>query len=157
MPPRSRGRLLHRRLQRCSALTHAVPTSKTYLPIQFHGKNTPALPVARKGQSGRLLRRPQQDYPAAPVADFCTAVLSRRRRRERCPCGERAPKGRSPPPKNPSPPEHQYPSDQVKSQTRFPWIGDTGNLGPGGWVTHRKTSARGKTGAVQSGASDFLR
>ena len=43
----------------------------------------------------------------------------RRRRRERCPCGERAPKGRSPP-KNPSPPAQKYPSDQVKSQTRFP-------------------------------------
>ena len=26
-------------------------------------------------QSGRFLRRPQQDYPAATVADFCTAVL----------------------------------------------------------------------------------
>jgi len=28
-------------------------------------------------QSGRFLRRPQQDYPAATVAEFCTAVLSR--------------------------------------------------------------------------------
>jgi hypothetical protein len=28
-------------------------------------------------QSGRFLRRPQQDYPAATVADFCTAVLMR--------------------------------------------------------------------------------
>jgi hypothetical protein len=27
-------------------------------------------------QSGRFLRRPQQDYPAATVADFCTAVLT---------------------------------------------------------------------------------
>ena len=26
-------------------------------------------------QSGRFLRRPQQDYPAATVAEFCTAVL----------------------------------------------------------------------------------
>ena len=26
-------------------------------------------------QSGRFLRRPQQDYPAATVADFCTTVL----------------------------------------------------------------------------------
>ena len=25
-------------------------------------------------------------------------------------------------PKNPSPPEQQYLSDQVKSQTRFPWL-----------------------------------
>uniref|UniRef100_UPI0024936632 hypothetical protein n=1 Tax=Paracoccus marcusii TaxID=59779 RepID=UPI0024936632 len=29
---------------------------------------------------GRLLRRPQQDHPAATVADFCTAVLTRRLR-----------------------------------------------------------------------------
>ncbi len=63
-------------MTRCRALTHAVPTSKTHLPIQFHGENTPALPVASKGQSGRLSRRPQQDHPAAPVADFCTAAYS---------------------------------------------------------------------------------
>ena len=42
----------------------------THLQIQFHGENTPTLPVARKGQSGRLLRRPQRGYPAATVADF---------------------------------------------------------------------------------------
>jgi hypothetical protein len=28
-------------------------------------------------QSGRFLRRPKQDYPAATVAEFCTAVLTR--------------------------------------------------------------------------------
>jgi hypothetical protein len=33
----------------------------------------PSLP-SRKGQSGRLLRRPQRDHHAATVADFCTAV-----------------------------------------------------------------------------------
>jgi hypothetical protein len=27
-------------------------------------------------QSGRLLRRPKQDYPAPTVAEFCTAVLT---------------------------------------------------------------------------------
>ena len=27
-------------------------------------------------QSGRFLRRPKQDYPAATVAEFCTAVLN---------------------------------------------------------------------------------
>jgi hypothetical protein len=27
-------------------------------------------------QSGRFLRRPKQDYPAATVAEFCTAVLT---------------------------------------------------------------------------------
>ena len=30
----------------------------------------------RKGKSGRLLRRPQRVHPAAPVADFVTAVLT---------------------------------------------------------------------------------
>ena len=58
----------------------------THLQIQFPplgrllrnrltatGENTPTLPVARKGQSGRLLRRPQRGYPAATVADFSTA------------------------------------------------------------------------------------
>lgn len=30
----------------------------------------------QEGQSGRFSHRPQQDYPAATVADFCTAVLS---------------------------------------------------------------------------------
>ena len=44
---------------------------------KFHGENAPALPVARKGQSGRLLRRPQRAYPAATVVDFCTAVSTR--------------------------------------------------------------------------------
>jgi hypothetical protein len=34
----------------------------------------PALPTAGKGQSGRLLRRPQRDHHAATVVDFCTAV-----------------------------------------------------------------------------------
>ena len=29
-------------------------------------------------QSGRFLRRPKQDYPAATVAEFCTAVLTLR-------------------------------------------------------------------------------
>ena len=30
----------------------------------------------QEGKSGRILRRPQQDYPAATVDQFCTAVLS---------------------------------------------------------------------------------
>ncbi|MDD9709755.1 hypothetical protein PVW53_20980, partial [Seohaeicola sp. SP36] len=42
-----------------------------------HSENPPALPVARKGKGGRLLRRPQQAHPAATVADFRTAVLKR--------------------------------------------------------------------------------
>jgi hypothetical protein len=46
---------------------------KTNLPIQLHGDDAPALPEIRKGKTGRLLRRPQQDYPAATVADFSTA------------------------------------------------------------------------------------
>ena len=32
--------------------------------------------LTHEEQSGRFLLRPQQDYPAATVADFCTAVLS---------------------------------------------------------------------------------
>ncbi|CAN1517482.1 hypothetical protein MCELHM10_00990 [Paracoccaceae bacterium] len=36
-----------------------------------------ALPVARNGQSGKVLLCPQQAYPAATVADFCTAILTR--------------------------------------------------------------------------------
>ena len=36
-------------------------TGQTNLPIKLHGENAPALPVARKGQSGRLLLRPQRD------------------------------------------------------------------------------------------------
>jgi hypothetical protein len=39
-------------------------------------------------QSGRFLRRPQQDYPAATVADFCTAVLTGTRLREDAAPGE---------------------------------------------------------------------
>jgi hypothetical protein len=58
------------------ALAHALPeVGLTNLPIKLHGENAPALPAARKGKRGRLLRRPQQDHPAAPVADFLTGVL----------------------------------------------------------------------------------
>ena len=63
---------------------HAIPPAppitarKANLPILFHGENAPALPDNRKGQSGRLLRRPQRDYPAATVADFSTADLTER-------------------------------------------------------------------------------
>ena len=53
-------------------------TGQTNLPIKLHGENAPALPAAGKGQSGRLLRRPQRDHHAATVADFCTAVFSTR-------------------------------------------------------------------------------
>ena len=50
-------------------------TGKTNLPIQLHGDNAPALPEIRKRQNGQLLRRPQQDCPAATVVEFSTAVL----------------------------------------------------------------------------------
>ena len=63
-------------MPRCLPLAHAVRTSQTNLPVKFHCENPTALPVARKGKSGRLFRRPQRDYPAAPVDDFLTAVLS---------------------------------------------------------------------------------
>ena len=56
--------------------THAVSTGQTDFPVKFHGENTPALPGVRKGKSGRLLRRPQPDHPAATVDEFCTAVLN---------------------------------------------------------------------------------
>jgi hypothetical protein len=56
-------------------LAHAFGTSQTNFPIQVHGENPPALPVARKGNGGRLLCRPQQGHPAATVAEFLTAVL----------------------------------------------------------------------------------
>ena len=61
-------------MTRRSALTHAVPTRETDFPIKIHGENTPALPVARKGQSGRVLLRPQRDHHAATVVEFCTAA-----------------------------------------------------------------------------------
>src|SRR6202007_190949 len=61
------------------ARTHPVPYGETNLQIQFHGENAPALPDARKGKSGRVLLRRQRDYPAATVADFSTAVLTRLR------------------------------------------------------------------------------
>ena len=57
------------------SLAHALRTGQPNLPIQIHGENPPALPVARKGKGGRLLRRPQQAHPDATVADFRTAVL----------------------------------------------------------------------------------
>jgi len=31
---------------------------------------------SQEEQNGRFLHRPQQDYPAATVAEFCTAVLT---------------------------------------------------------------------------------
>jgi hypothetical protein len=58
-------------------LAHALSTGQPNLPIQIHSENPPALPVTRKGKGGRLLRRPQQAHPAATVAYFRTAVLTR--------------------------------------------------------------------------------
>ena len=61
------------------SLAHAFRTGQTNLPIHVHGENPPALPaVFRKDKGGRLFRRPQQGDPAATVADFCTAVPTRR-------------------------------------------------------------------------------
>ena len=48
-------------------LAHPVPAGETDLPIKFHGMHAPALPVAAKGSSGRVLLRPQRDNPAATV------------------------------------------------------------------------------------------
>ncbi|MEG8224169.1 IS21 family transposase, partial [Sphingomonas sp. HH69] len=42
---------------------------------------SPHLPdSAERLQGGRLLRRPQQDYPAATVVEYCSAVLKQRSR-----------------------------------------------------------------------------
>lgn len=57
-------------------LAHPLPNGEPNLQVQFHGENAPALPDARKGKTGRLLLRRQRDYPAATVADFCTADYS---------------------------------------------------------------------------------
>ena len=62
-------------MSRRLTLAHPVPNGEPNLQVQFHGENAPAPPAARKGKSGRLLLRRQRDYPAATVADFCTAVL----------------------------------------------------------------------------------
>ena len=64
------------KMARRRALAHAVPAGETHLPIKLHGEYAPALPVARKGQSGRVLLRPQRDHHAATVVDLCTAVLT---------------------------------------------------------------------------------
>ena len=76
--------LLHARtrypkMKSCSSFAHAVTARKAHLPIKFHAENIPALPVTSKGQSGKVLPYPQQDYPATSVANFCTAVLISRR------------------------------------------------------------------------------
>ena len=58
-----------------SPFAHTLAARKAHLPIKFHAENTPALPVTRKDQSGKVLLCPQQDNPATSVANFCTAVL----------------------------------------------------------------------------------
>ena len=65
-----------------SAFAHAALTRQTDLPTGFRDRNSPALPVAGKGQSGKVLLCPQQDYPATSVANFCTAVLKRYRQQD---------------------------------------------------------------------------
>ena len=60
----------------------AFTTRESDLPVKFHDENTPALPANRKGQSGKVLLCPQQDYPATSVAHFCITVLTRT-----CPIG----------------------------------------------------------------------
>ena len=57
------------------SFAHAAPTREADLPVKFHAENTPSLPTNRKGQSGKVLLCPQQDYSAPSVAHFCTAVL----------------------------------------------------------------------------------
>jgi hypothetical protein len=57
-------------------LAHAFSTNQANLSIKLHGENAPALPAAGKGQSGRVLLRPQRNHHAASPAEFCTAVSS---------------------------------------------------------------------------------
>jgi len=64
----------------CRSFAHAAPTRETDLPIKSHDQNAPTLPVTRKGQSGKVLLCPQQNYPATSVAKLCTAVLTAARR-----------------------------------------------------------------------------
>ena len=61
---------------RCRPFAHAASTREADLPVKFHAENTPALPANRKGQSGKVLLCPQQDYLATSVANFRSAVLS---------------------------------------------------------------------------------
>ena len=59
-------------------LAHAIRTCQTNLPIHVHGNDPSALPaVIRKDKGGRLSRHPQPGHPAAPVANFCIALLTR--------------------------------------------------------------------------------
>jgi hypothetical protein len=78
--------LLHARtrypeMARRRTFAHTATTREADLPVKFHAENTPALPENRKGQSGKVLLCPQQDYPATSVAHFCIAVLSHSRQR----------------------------------------------------------------------------
>ena len=63
------------KMKSSSSFAHTLAARKAHLPIKFHAENTPALPVTRKDQSGKVLLCPQQDYPATSVAKFCIAVL----------------------------------------------------------------------------------
>ena len=53
---------------------HPVPAGKTDLPTKFHNMHAPALSVTGKGQYGRVLLRPQRDYPAVTMDKILTAV-----------------------------------------------------------------------------------
>ena len=45
------------------------------LPVKFHGIDLHILPAAARRTNWPVFTPPQQAYPAATVADFCTAVL----------------------------------------------------------------------------------
>ena len=55
------------------ALAQAAGADQTNLPVKFHGIDPKPSLQPQEEQSGRFLHRPQQAYPAATVADFCTA------------------------------------------------------------------------------------
>ncbi len=81
--PRTRSSCRHRHARswkgtRDRPLAHALLESRRGEPPAFSStvKIPPPSPAARKGYRGRLLRRLQPDHPAAPLADFFTAVPS---------------------------------------------------------------------------------
>lgn len=55
------------------AAKDALGTRQAHLLVKFHGVELPSLPL-QEGKSGQIILRPQQDYPAATMDQFCIAV-----------------------------------------------------------------------------------
>lgn len=56
--------------------TFYAARSEIITPLPWLTFALPFSPLTQEGKSGRILLRPQQDYPAATVVQFCTAVLT---------------------------------------------------------------------------------